>query len=172
MTSGLLNRLDGWARDLLPTLTTVLLLVLSTVRVPVAGLRSVAPAMVLIAVYHWTVHRPLLLPPSVIFLVGFVQDLLTASPVGTGSLTLLAVYLGVLSQRRFLAGKPFAMVWLGFALVAAATFLAVWAGISALSGILVDPWEMAFRYAVTVACYPLFAAFLLVIQRAFMAQGA
>ncbi|WP_374442596.1 rod shape-determining protein MreD [Stella sp.] len=170
MTVGLLHRLDGWSRDLLPTLTTVLFLVLSTVRIPVAGFRTVAPAIVLIAVYHWTVHRPLLLPPAVIFVVGFVQDLLSGSPIGTGSLTLLAVYLAVLSQRRFLAGKPFPMVWLGFALVAAVTFFALWAVVSALSGVLLDPREAAFRGLVTIACYPLFAGLLLGLQRAFMSR--
>ncbi|BBK29378.1 rod shape-determining protein MreD [Stella humosa] len=170
MTVGFLHRMDGWARDLLPTLTTIFLLTLSTVRVPVAGFRTVAPAVVLIAVYHWAVHRPLLLPPSVIFAVGFVQDLLSGSPVGTGSLTLLAVYLAVLSQRRFLAGKPFPMVWGGFAIVAAGTFLAVWAAVSALSGILLDPSETVFRFLATVACYPLFAGLLLAVQRAFMTR--
>jgi rod shape-determining protein MreD len=171
MTAGLLHRLDGWARDLLPALTTVVFLVLSTVRIPMAGFRTVAPAVVLIAVYHWTVHRPLLLPPSVIFAIGFVQDLLSGSPVGTGPLTLLVVYLAVLSQRRFLAGKPFPMVWWGFGLVAAATFLVLWAAVSALSGVLLDPRETAFRCLVTVACYPLFAGLLLGVQRAFMARN-
>lgn len=170
MTVGILHRLDGWSRDLLPTLTTLLFLVLSTVRIPVAGFRTVAPAVVLIAVYHWTVHRPLLLPPSVIFVVGFVQDLLSASPIGTGSLTLLAVYLGVLSQRRFLAGKPFPMVWLGFAVAAAATFGILWAAVSSLSGVLIDPRETLFRCLVTIACYPLFAGLLLGVQRAFMTR--
>lgn len=170
MPAGLLHRLDGWARDLLPALTTILFLTLSTVRVPVAGFRTVAPAVVLIAVYHWTVHRPHLLPPSIVFAVGLMQDLLTGSPLGTGSLTLLAVHLLVLSQRRFLAGKTFAMVWCGFALVAAVTFLARWAAVSALSGVVLDPRESAFQCLVTVACYPLLAVLLLALQRTFMAR--
>lgn len=171
MSTGFLHRLDGWARDLLPTLTTIVFLILSTVRIPVAGFRTVAPAVVLIAVYHWAVHRPLLLPPSVIFAIGFVQDLLSGSPVGTGSLTLLAVYLAVLSQRRFLAGKPFPMVWWGFGLVATGTFVVVWVVVSALSGVLLDPREAAFRGLVTIASYPLFAGLLLAVQRAFMGRS-
>ncbi len=170
MNAGLLHRLDGWARDLLPTLTTILLLTLSIVRVPVASFRTVAPAVVLVAVYHWTVHRPHLLPPWVVFAVGLMQDLLTGSPLGTGALTLLAVYLLVLSQRRYLVGKPFAMVWCGFGLVASATLLARWAVVSALSGMFLDPRESAFRCLVTVACYPLFAGALLAVQRLFMTR--
>lgn len=170
MNGRLLHRFDGWARDLLPTLTTVVLLTLSVVRVPAGSFHIVAPAMVLIAIYHWTVHRPHLLPPSVVFAVGLVQDLLTGGALGTSSLTLLGLHLLVLSQRRFLAGKAFVMVWCGFALVASATLLVRWALVSALSGMVLDPGQSAFRCLVTIACYPLFAGLLLAIQRAFMAR--
>ncbi|MGE0713813.1 MAG: rod shape-determining protein MreD [Alphaproteobacteria bacterium] len=171
MNAGLLHRLDGWARDLLPTLLTVMLLLLSAVRVPIVGFRTMMPAVVLIAVYHWTVHRPELLPPGVIFLVGLVQDLLTGSPLGTGSLTLLAVHVLVATQRRFLAGKAFLIAWWGFGLVAAVTFLALWAAGSALAGVLLDPREAAFRCLITVAVYPFFAGIFLGVQRAFMARA-
>ncbi|MCC7273952.1 MAG: rod shape-determining protein MreD [Alphaproteobacteria bacterium] len=171
MTAGVLHRLDGWARDLLPTLLTVALLLLSAVRVPMAGFRTMTPAVVLIAVYHWTVHRPELLPPGVIFVVGLVQDLLTGSPFGTGPLTLLAVHVLVVSQRRILHGKAFLIAWWGFGLVAATTFLVLWAAGSALSGVLLDPREVAFRCLVTVTVYPLFAALFLGVQRAFMTRA-
>ena len=93
--------------------------VLSLVPLPIAGYRMVAPAVVLISVYHWTVYRPDLLPPIVVFSIGIAQDLLTGGPFGTGPLTLLLVHLVVSSQRRFLLGKAFPIVWWGFGLIAA-----------------------------------------------------
>lgn len=171
MTPTILQRFDHWARDLLPVLLTLTLLILSMVPLPIAGYRMVAPAVVLMSVYHWTVYRPDLLPPIVVFSVGIVQDLLTGAPFGTGPLTLLLVHLVVSSQRRFLLGKTFPIVWWGFGLVATGTFVILWAAGSALTGALLDLRAAAFKCLLTIAFYPLFAGLFFVVQRAFMSKA-
>ncbi|MGE0724876.1 MAG: rod shape-determining protein MreD, partial [Alphaproteobacteria bacterium] len=160
MSPTLLQRLDHWARDLLPALLTVTLLVLSLVPVPVAGYRTIAPAVVLMSVYHWTVYRPDLLPPIVVFSLGIAHDLLTGAPFGTGPLTLLLVHLLVSSQRRFLLGKSFPIVWWGFGLVAAATFCLLWVAGSALAGAVLDVRAVAFKCLLTIAFYPVVAGLM------------
>ena len=52
----------------------------------------VVPALALVAVYYWAVHRPSLMPAWVVFLIGLFQDLLSGGPVGVGILSLLLVF--------------------------------------------------------------------------------
>jgi hypothetical protein len=172
MTAGLLHRLDGWARDLLPALTTVVFLVLSTVRIPMAGFRTGgagggadcglpldrAPTAAAAAVRHLR-HR--LRPGPAVRQSRRHRPADAAGGLPGGAVA------APLPRRQAL---PDGLVGLR-GLVAAATFLVLWAAVSALSGVLLDPRETAFRCLVTVACYPLFAGLLLGVQRAFMARN-
>ena len=72
----------------------------------------------LMAVYHWAIFRPRLLPAYAVFLAGLLQDILSGAPLGVNALVFLVAYGVVLSQKKFFTGKSFLILWLGFALVA------------------------------------------------------
>src|SRR5439155_21842429 len=88
---------------------------------------ALPPSVTLMAVYHWTIYRPDLLPPLGLFIVGLAQDLLTGAPVGTGALVLLLARAAVLRYRRFFINRTFPFVWTGFTLLSAAAMLLLWA---------------------------------------------
>ena len=58
------QRLDTIARRMLPVAITLLLALFAGVPFHVPGFGEMAPAVVLISVYYWTIFRPDLLPTA------------------------------------------------------------------------------------------------------------
>src|SRR4051812_19962774 len=109
-----LPRVNNGAARLLPTATIVLAALLTVVPVRIPGYAALTPAFTLMAVYHWTIYRPDLLPPIALFAVGLAVDLMTGGPIGVSPLLLLAARAGVLNYRRYFINRGFAFVWAGF----------------------------------------------------------
>ncbi len=101
-------------------------------------------------------------------MIGLLQDTLTGMPIGVNALVFLGVYGVVLSQRRFFAGKSFAVVWLGFAVVAAGAALSSWILVSVYYVTLVAPRPVLFQYLMTLGVFPLLVWVFLRWQRAFL----
>ena len=113
------QRLDSFARELTPVALTLVLVILNVVPTHIPGVARILPALPLIAVFHWSIHRPHLMPAPAVFLIGLFQDGLTGTPMGLHALIFLAVHGVVLFQHRFFMGKSFFVHWLGFGLVGA-----------------------------------------------------
>lgn len=168
MTSGLWQRMDLLARQLTPFILTLALVILNAVPLHLPGLARIAPLLPLMAIYHWAIFRPRLLPAWVVFLIGVLQDVLSGTPIGVNALVFLAVYGAVLSQKKFFTGKSFAILWLGFALIAAGAMALSWVAVSVLSIALVEPRTVIFQYLLTLGLFPAVAWLLLTWQRAFL----
>src|SRR6185437_11782942 len=159
----------GFPNKLVPFLTTLLFVVISIVPWHVPGLAMVAPAFGLMAVYHWTIYRPDLLPPSAVFVAGLLLDLLNGTPyVGTSALSLLLTRSVLMSQRRFFVNRLFPVLWAGFLLTAAAVVAFEWALVSALHGAVLGARPAIFEALLTVAIFPLASYLLARAQRAFL----
>ncbi len=65
--------------------------------------------------FYWSLVRPDLMPPTVAFILGLFQDLLTGAPIGTGALTMVLTQWIMRGQQRFLAKRPFFLMWAAFA---------------------------------------------------------
>jgi rod shape-determining protein MreD len=168
-----------WQRDfgtvtrLVPGVSTLLFAILSLLPFHIPGFGSIAPSFVLMAVYHWTIYRPDLLPLFVIFIIGVLLDLLNGSPyVGLSALVLLLVRTAVLTRRRLFIGRPFAQLWLGFLVVAAGSFFLEWVFVSAMHATLLEPRLFLFQTLITAACFPIGSYLLALAHRAVPAVGA
>ncbi len=161
-------QLDVWARNMTPFGLTLILVIISMVPMHVPGYARVVPLFSLMAVYHWTVFRPELMPAFAVFVIGLLQDILSGAPIGVHALVFLVVYGLVLSQRRFLVGKSFTVVWLGFSLVASGAAVLSWALVSAYDVTLVDPKPVFFQYLMTLGTFPLLGWLLLRWQSAIL----
>ena len=168
MNTVLWQRLDLWARNSTPFGIAVLLVILNVVPTSIPDFAAVTPTLALIAVYHWAIYRPNLLPASVVFLIGVLQDALMGLPMGVSALVFLTVYGVVLSQRRFFAGKSFAIVWFGFTLVAAGAAVESWLLVSAFNTAFLNPEAALYQYVVTVGVFPILAWGFLRWQRTFL----
>jgi len=163
MTAG--QRVDLWLRNGSPLALTVLLAILSVVPIGVPGYATVVPAYTAMAAFYWAVFRPDLQPTYALFLVGVLQDILAATPLGMTALGLLVVHGLALSQRRAFLGKPFALAWLGFvAIHAMAAFLA-WSLNSILALRVIAPEPALFQYFMTVTLFPVVAWLFVRVHR-------
>ncbi len=170
MTSGLWHRLDLLARQLTPAVLTLVLVIINVLPLHIPGFSRVAPLLPLMAVYHWAIFRPRLLPAYLVFLIGLLQDVLTGTPIGVNALVLLAVYGAVLSQKKFFIGKSFFILWLGFSVIAAGALAVNWGLISVLNLTLVEPRTVIFQYLLTLGFFPAVAFVFLRWQQAFLRQ--
>ena len=148
------QRLDLVARQMVPFVATLLLVMLALVPLRLPNAAPVVPWFALIAVFYWTVYRADLMPPVAVFGVGVFHDFAAATNVGVGALLLLLVHLAVIPQRRFFMSRSFAMTWIGFAVIAAGAMLLLWMLNALLEGTLLSPQPAAFQFLTTVAAYP------------------
>lgn len=151
------QRVDVWLRHSTPIAFAVLLAILSTVPVGVPGYAAVVPAYTAMSAFYWAVFRPDLQPPFALFLVGVLQDVLVATPLGMTALTLMVVHGLAVSQRRAFLAKPFVLAWFGFVLIHALAAFVVWLLASILALRPVGPEPAVFQYLVTVTLFPVVA---------------
>ena len=164
------QRMDQLSRQLTPFFLTLSLIMLSAVPYDVPGLVRVMPFFSLIAIFHWGVYRPDLLPTYAVFTIGLFQDALSGVPMGVFTLIYVLAYNVVTAQQRFFARKSFYVVWLGFALVSAAITLLVWGLLSLFKGAIIDPRAVIIQYVISLGFYPCVAYVFLRWQRAFLQQ--
>lgn len=145
---------------LVPISTTLLAMVFSIEPLHIRGLAEVTPAFVLMAAYHWTIYRPDQLPALALFTIGTLQDLLAGGLPGLTALLLLLCRAVLLGSRRHLAGRPFPLVWAGFALLAGGAMLFLWGVHSLLAGEMLDFRSPGLCGVLTILLFPV-ASFLL-----------
>jgi len=121
-----LQRLDQSGRKLLPVLSALLLGVVPVLPTGIPEWPELAPPLMLAAVFYWSLARPDLMPPTAAFALGLFQDLLTGAPLGSGALTMVLAQWVLRSQQRFLANRPFYLLWAAFAPVAAVATILEW----------------------------------------------
>lgn len=170
MKPSLWIRVDALARQLTPLLLSLLLTLMAVVPLQMPALGAVAPVWPLMAVFYWSLYRPDLMPVIGVFSVGLLYDALSGAPIGVNTAVLVVVHGLVLAQRRFFYGKPFAIIWLGFALVSACALVAVWLLSCAWYGRLLMPEATVFQYLVTLGLFAPLAWLLLLWQRSFLRE--
>jgi rod shape-determining protein MreD len=164
-------RLDNFLARLLPVATTAAAAVLSIQPVHMPGYAALAPAFTLMAVYHWTIYRPDLLPSSALFLIGMAYDLLAGGPPGVTALLLLLARATVLRYRRWFPDRDFPFVWAGFTLLTAAVMAGLWLLDSLLEARPAEFRGAIFRGVLTISLFPIASFLLGRTQRALMGAG-
>ena len=164
----LVPQVDSVVSRLLPVATTVAAAILSIQPVHIPVYAALTPAFILMAVYHWAIYRPDLLPASAVFLIGISHDLLAGGSLGVTTVVLLLARAAVVRYRRWFPDRAFPFVWGGFTLLTAAATLVLWLLHSMLEAKAVEFRSSIFRAVLTISLFP-FASFLLGrTQRALM----
>lgn len=145
----------------LPGAVTLLLILMGSVPIGAPLIGPVLPAFGMIAVFVFAVQRPDLMPHWLAFLVGLAQDLVTGGPLGLNALLLLLVQSICAGQRRFLVGRPFALAWAGFAVIALPAALAQWLIACIYFTAVLPIGGVMLQTGATVALFPFVAAPLL-----------
>ena len=164
----LVSQVDSVVSRLIPVATTAAAAILSIQPVHIPSYAALVPAFMLMAVYHWTIYRPDLLPASAVFLIGISHDLLAGGSLGVTAVVLLLAREVVVRYRGWFPDRAFPFVWGGFALLTVAAMLALWLLHSLLEAKVVEFRSSIFRAVLTISLFP-FASFLLGrTQRALM----
>jgi len=164
------QRLDLIVRGVTPFFLTLVLVILGQVPLHIPGFAEVAPLLPLMAVYHWTIYRPDLLPAIAVFIAGLLQDALSGMPFGINAAVFVIVHMAVVSQQVFFTGRSFLIIWLGFSLVAAGATVMTWL-LTAVFYSAFTSFEAAFvQYLVTVGVFPVLAWLQVRWQQSVLAQ--
>lgn len=158
-------RLDVMARQTLPVAVTLSFLLFSLVPLHIPGFDRIVPALPLMAIFHWSIYRPELMPISAVFLLGILSDALQGTPFGLHSAIYLGVYGAVTFQHGFFFDKSFAVVWVIFGFVAGAAMILTLLLVSFVSMSLVSPGAVFFQFLSTVAFFPVVAWLLSQLHR-------
>jgi rod shape-determining protein MreD len=148
------QRLDFVARNLAPLSITVVFVIVGVMPTRLPGASYIGPALVLMSVYYWSLHRSDLLPVASVFVIGLLLDILSGAPLGLNTVILISVYGVCITQRRFFYGKSFLVVWFGFASISAAAMVMGWLLMSVFVEGFVNPKPAIFEYMMTVLFYP------------------
>ena len=149
---------------IMPFLTSVILLLFSYVPLDFGLLNNIRPAVALICVYFWMLHRPDLFNLWSVYFLGMIDDIISSSPFGSNILALLILYLLINNTSRFFNAKPFVVTWYGFAVLSLVTYLARWLVVSVYYSHFLPLTMLTFSYLVTIAAYPLISLLLAFIQ--------
>ncbi|HNQ91434.1 MAG TPA: rod shape-determining protein MreD [Alphaproteobacteria bacterium] len=140
-------------------------LLLSLVDIPMISSGEIRQGFLLIGMYFWTIYRPHILPYPVVFMMGLLLDILSGGLIGLNALCFMVLTMIVRSQRRFLLGQSWQMVWAGFfvAVIVVQSFqTAVYAATSAVMPVF---WPYAANIVLTGLFYPLFHPVLMALNR-------
>ena len=151
------QRIDVLTRNSLPVLFTLVLILINVIPLHIPGFSRIVPVLPLMAVYHWAVYRPELMPPLAVFVIGVVYDMLSGAPLGVNALVFLTVYGVVLYQQRFFVGRSFFIVWFGFGIMALGAAIESWVLVSILSESIVEPRALVFQFILNFGFFPVLA---------------
>ena len=165
------HRVDAAAREATPAMLTLVLILLDVVPLRLPEFAVITPSFALMSVYYWTMYRAELMPAPVVLALGVFQDIVSGGPLGVGAFVLLMTHGAVLTQRRVLMRRPFAVGWAGFVGVALAAFVLNWTIMAALHLALFNPLAAGMQYVMTVALYPPVAWMLLAVHRGWVRAG-
>ncbi len=148
----------------LSLLAVLFLLSVTALSIPYAG--SVRPALVLIAVYYWSIFRPTLMPPFLCFLIGLLLDIVSGLPMGVNAIVFTLVQWIVRDQRKFLMAQAYMTTWAVFILVAMGAIFLQWG----LYGLVRLQWSpvtpVLVSAGVTILLFPVVTFFLILSHRA------
>ncbi|NKD54830.1 MULTISPECIES: rod shape-determining protein MreD [unclassified Haematospirillum] len=170
MQPSLLQRLDILARHQLPFFLCLALMLVEATPTHVPGFASISPMLTLVGIYYWGVQRPDITGYGTAFFVGLLEDILGATPLGVGSLTLMLSLMIVLTQERFFRNRSFIVTWWAFLVVAAFATVVRWALSGLAQGMVSDPPLALATFFMTVTFYPLVAWIFGRLQMAFLRE--
>lgn len=143
--------------SMFPFLSAVFCILLTMVPFGLSNGYLSPPSFALVVIYIWILVRPGLMPPGAVFLLGVLQDLVWGGPVGLWGMVFLAVWAFTVSQRQFLDGRGFGLIWATFGVVAIGTGILAWIIASIFYGVPMAVLPIVSQTFLSFAVYPLFA---------------
>jgi len=117
------------------------------------------------AIYCWSIYRPNLLHPILLFTYGVLIDLILSSPLGFHSLVFLISHYFIKSQKSFFLGQPYLIFWLGFAVFLILILLIEWIFFSLVRQGLIEFNSLLFAYVISIFIFPVISWICLTMNK-------
>jgi len=156
---------ENGLRLLAPALLLVVLFLLSVTALPVPRFGPVKPALLLMAIYYWSIYRPTITPPWLCFSIGLLLDFVSGLPLGVNAIVLTLVQMIVRDQRRFLMGQPYITIWAVFSLVVALAAALQWALYGLVNFHWAPPMPIMMNLIASVFLFPAVTLLLILVHR-------
>lgn len=168
MNEGWSETLTAYLQKLLPLLTSIFLLFLSYMPFNILMPTSIHPSISIICVYYWMLHRSDVFNLFSVFVLGFVEDLISMAPWGSNVFELLILYVLISNLLKYFNGKPFEVMWIGFVPAVFLSMLARWFIISIYYSQFLPFGMLMFSFLITVAAYPIVSLVNVFVQNKLM----
>jgi rod shape-determining protein MreD len=137
-----------------PLVVTLFFVFMTLLPFGTLGGHPLTPAFGFAAVFYWTLRRPDIYPPVVVFTAGVMQDLAGGGAMGLWALSFLVGYLFLLSQRVLFVGRVAYPALVGFAMALLITLGSAWAVSSGLQGEWLNPVPVLAQAGLTLIAFP------------------
>jgi len=118
------------------------------------GLANVTmPHLVMISVFYWMTHRPLLMPYGACAILGFFLDLWLAVPLGLNMLLLLLTRLFIINQLKYFRGRSRFVYMSVFSGMSLGLFLLAWLVMSVVKGQMLSVRPVLLQWLITAFAY-------------------
>lgn len=154
----------------IPFFSGFVFVVISALSLPLPYISGIIPMTGLMAVYYWSIYRPELLRPFLVFLLGLLNDVLHMLPLGLSCFIFLCVYQVVFSQRRLFVNQVFYMVWFGFSVVALLASFVQWCVLSVASDQMLSIRPVFLQCLFSVVIFPFPIWILMKLQKICLSQ--
>ena len=133
------------------------LLTIAPLQLGILGVSFPMPILPLIIVFLYAVYDPSGLAPPITFAIGIVHDLLYGGAIGPWASVYIAIQFLVYSQREYLRGRVFHVIWLAFALALLVVAPLFWLERSMLAERFLSVWPLFSQFGMTILVYPAIA---------------
>lgn len=168
MSEELKESLAIYLQRLLPLLSSIFLLFVSYIPLDFTLSNNIRPAVGMICVYFWVLHRPDIFNLFSVYVLGLVEDIISSAPFGSNIFALLVLYVLVTNLSKYFNAKPFTVIWYGFVLLSLITFLSRWLVVSIYYADFLPLSIVMFSFLVTAASYPVLSLINVFVQSKFM----
>ena len=165
MTETIWQRLEHGGRLAVPLLSAVVCVLLGSIVWPLPYLGSVAPPLALMAIYYWALHRPDLLRPGMVFVIGLLHDVVNFLPLGLSAMLFVAAHQLIYRNRRFFVGHSFLMMWSGFILTVTGTMFLQWLLMCLIRWQMIPVLPIMMQMGFAIVFFPLPCWLLIALQR-------
>lgn len=155
MREDLKDTVNSWGYRSLPLICSMIMLLFSYIPLKSELASNARPAIGLMCAYFWLVYRPDLFNAVSVFILAFITDAVSMSPIGSSLISFLLMYVMVMQLIRYLNGKPFIVLWSGLILLLAVAMLGKWAALSIYYAQPLPLGILFFSYLVSIAVYPI-----------------
>lgn len=151
-------------RHRIPLVATLILMFLFYVPINSLELNYFRPAVGFICVYYWTLKRDYMFSYISAFVVGFLTDTYSSTPLGINILMMMLLVFVTNMLARYFKAASFVSGWLVFSLAGFALTLIKWLFVSAYFSRFVPMTEIMVNLLSTFMFYPLISYFNIWVQ--------